>query len=167
MFSRLFHQYSWNSEVETTWKSWICWRHRTSNTFGLSSSQTFTLQESRQHVLSANILLFQYILCDCNVRHCPWPGYVCGQLHNENALFFLVSIVQFYLTFRANSRCIYWTLRCSTCPLVFGCWELSHIIFLMLRKKELLVDIGKFTKGCFIYIRDSSNSSLTTFWTTL
>ena len=31
MFSRLFHQYSWNSEVETAWKSWICWRHRTSN----------------------------------------------------------------------------------------------------------------------------------------
>ena len=29
-------------------------------------------------------------------------------------------------------------IRCSTCPLVFGCWELSHVIFLMLRKKELL-----------------------------
>ena len=31
--SRLFHQYSWNSEVETTWKSLICWRHRTSTTY--------------------------------------------------------------------------------------------------------------------------------------
>ena len=31
MFSRSFHQYSWNSEVETTWKSLICWQHRTSN----------------------------------------------------------------------------------------------------------------------------------------
>ena len=30
MFSRSFHQYSWNSEVETTWKRLICWRHRTS-----------------------------------------------------------------------------------------------------------------------------------------
>ena len=30
MFSRLFHQYSCNSEVETTWKSLICWWHRTS-----------------------------------------------------------------------------------------------------------------------------------------
>ena len=37
-------------------------------------------------------------------------------------------------------------LRCSTCPLVFGCWVLSHVIFLMLRKKELLVKLSKFTK---------------------
>ena len=29
----LFHWYSWNSKVETTWKSLICWRHRTSNTY--------------------------------------------------------------------------------------------------------------------------------------
>ena len=27
-------------------------------------------------------------------------------------------------------------IRCSTCPLVFGCWELSHVIFLMLRMKK-------------------------------
>ena len=29
----LFHWYSWNSELETTWNSWIGWRHRTSNTY--------------------------------------------------------------------------------------------------------------------------------------
>ena len=28
--------------------------------------------------------------------------------------------------------------RCSACPLVFGCWELSHMIFLNMTKKELL-----------------------------
>ena len=38
------------------------------------------------------------------------------------------------------------SLRCSTCPLVFDCWELSHVIFLMLRKKELLAKLSKFTK---------------------
>ena len=32
MFSRSFHQYSRNSEVETTWNGLICWRHRTSIT---------------------------------------------------------------------------------------------------------------------------------------
>ena len=26
--------------------------------------------------------------------------------------------------------------RCSTCLLVFGCWDLSHVIFLKLRKKK-------------------------------
>ena len=36
--------------------------------------------------------------------------------------------------------------RCSKCGLVFGCWELSHVIFLMLRKKELLAKLTKFTK---------------------
>ena len=28
-----FHQYSWNSEVETTWISLIGWHHKTSNTY--------------------------------------------------------------------------------------------------------------------------------------
>ena len=37
MFSRSFHQYSWNSEVETTWKSLICWRHRTSIVYGFAT----------------------------------------------------------------------------------------------------------------------------------
>ena len=36
--------------------------------------------------------------------------------------------------------------RCSTYPLVFGCWELSHVIFLKLRNKELLPKLSKFTK---------------------
>ena len=37
-------------------------------------------------------------------------------------------------------------LRCSTCGLVFGCWELNPMIFLKLRKKELLAKMYKFTK---------------------
>ena len=36
---------------------------------------------------------------------------------------------------------------CFTCPLAFGCCELSHVIFLKLRKKELLAKVSKFTKG--------------------
>ena len=38
------------------------------------------------------------------------------------------------------------SLGSSTCPLVFGCCELSHVIFLKLRKKELLAKLSKFTK---------------------
>ena len=37
-------------------------------------------------------------------------------------------------------------VRCSICPLVFGCWELSHVIFLMLREIELLAKLSKFMK---------------------
>ena len=33
--------------------------------------------------------------------------------------------------------------------LVFGCWELSQLIFLKLGKKELLAKMGKFTKWLF------------------
>ena len=36
--------------------------------------------------------------------------------------------------------------RYSTYPLVLGSWELSHVIFLMLRKKKLLAKLSKFTK---------------------
>ena len=45
-----------------------------------------------------------------------------------------------------TKRDLYDALRSPTCPLVFGCWELSHVIFLMLRKKQLLAKLGKFTK---------------------
>ena len=31
--STSFHQYSWNSEVETTWISLIGWHHKTSSTY--------------------------------------------------------------------------------------------------------------------------------------
>ena len=48
------------------------------------------------------------------------------------------------LAFACNMRS--YQLRCSTCPLVFGRWELSHVIFLKLRKKELLAKLSKFTK---------------------
>ena len=37
-------------------------------------------------------------------------------------------------------------VRCSTCPLVFECCKLSYVIFLKLRKKELLAKLSKFTK---------------------
>jgi hypothetical protein len=36
--------------------------------------------------------------------------------------------------------------RCSTCLLGFGCWELIHVIFLILRQIKLLVKLSKFTK---------------------
>ena len=32
--------------------------------------------------------------------------------------------------------------RGSTCPLVFGCWEMSHVIFLKL-KKEIKVALSQ------------------------
>ena len=37
-----------------------------------------------------------------------------------------------------------WSVKCSTYPLVSGCLELSHMIFLMLRKKELPLKLIKF-----------------------
>ena len=55
---------------------------------------------------------------------------------------------EFCLEFLKNSSvvCFSDTIRCSTCPLVLGCWDLSHVIFLKPRKKELLAKLRKFTK---------------------
>ena len=53
-------------------------------------------------------------------------------------------------------------LGCSTCPLVFGCWELSHVTFLMLRKKELLAKLSKFTKWQLFSLK--LNGNLGPFW---
>ena len=36
IISMSFHQYSWNSEVETTWISLIGWYHKTSNVYVVS-----------------------------------------------------------------------------------------------------------------------------------
>jgi hypothetical protein len=44
---------------------------------------------------------------------------------------------------RTKSYCLF---GCSTCPLVFGGCQLSHLIFLKLRMKELLAKLSKFTK---------------------
>ena len=38
-------------------------------------------------------------------------------------------------------------LLLSTCPIVFDFWELSHVIFLKLRKKQLLAKLSKFTQN--------------------
>ena len=40
----------------------------------------------------------------------------------------------------------FFSLWSSTSPLVFDCWELNHVIFLKLRKKELLAKMCKFSK---------------------
>ena len=55
---------------------------------------------------------------------------------------------EFCLEFLKNTSvvCFSDTIRCSTCPLVLGCWKLSHVNFLNLRKKELLPKLSKFTK---------------------
>ena len=65
MKSMSFHQYSWNSEVETTWISLIGWHHKTSTTelltgvvindvwikIELSSSWSYTIQN---HIATIN-----------------------------------------------------------------------------------------------------------------
>ena len=47
---------------------------------------------------------------------------------------------------RTETQCRGTGYRCSTCPLVFGYWLLSHVMYLKLGKKELLAKLIKFTK---------------------
>ena len=52
-------------------------------------------------------------------------------------------------------------LRCSTCFLVLGFWELNHVTFTKLRKKELLAKLCKFTKWQLFF---TQNENLGLFW---
>ena len=49
---------------------------------------------------------------------------------------------------------------CSTCPLVFGCCDLSHMIFFILRKKELLAKAEQIHKVTTIFTQNCSRLSL-------
>ena len=51
-------------------------------------------------------------------------------------------------SFSSRSDCLSFCLHIPILRKVlgFGCWELSHVIFLMLRKKEPLAKLSKFTK---------------------
>ena len=51
-----------------------------------------------------------------------------------------------------------------TCPLLFGCWVMRHVIFLMLRRKELLAKLSKFTKWQPFLFCDSFNNIYTFSW---
>ena len=47
-----------------------------------------------------------------------------------------------------------WYLRCPICALVLGYWELSHMIFLLLRKKELLAKALQFHKLTIVFTQN-------------
>ena len=51
--------------------------------------------------------------------------------------------------------------RWSTCPLVFSSWLLNHVIYLKLRKKELLAKLSKLTKWQNIFTQNGHRLS---FW---
>ena len=56
--STLFHQYSWNSEVETMWISLIGWHHKTFNTYLLERIKLiWTYHQTRKFWISPQKLL--------------------------------------------------------------------------------------------------------------
>ena len=52
------------------------------------------------------------------------------------------------------------TFRSPTCPLVLGCWELSHVIYLKLTKKQLLVKLEKFQNDSYFYSKQHTRTIL-------
>ena len=80
-------------------------------------------------VLSTSLILCQGLFMDLINSFVLCPGF-----SNNFSLFQLETKTTF------SKQC--WP-SCSTCPLDFGCWDLSHVIFLMLRKKELLAKMSK------------------------
>ena len=52
-----------------------------------------------------------------------------------------------------------WYLRCPICALVLGYWELSHVIFPMLKKKELLAKALQFHKLTIVFTQNGPRLS--------
>ena len=82
--SMSFHQYSWNSEVETTWISLIGWHHKTSskhlslvNKIGdktvhciskVLSDETVFVDDNLWFVIISNDILFEKLLIESHAR---------------------------------------------------------------------------------------------------
>ena len=100
------------------------------STFHLLLSQSADCQNPWENCeilsLFSKIWLFHSTMC--------WIHFWSSILFSN--LLFLIFIV------------LLWVLRhrCSTSPLVLDCCELSHVIFLKQKKKELLARLSKFTK---------------------
>ena len=68
------HQYSWNSEVETTWISLLFWPHRTSNTYAVSNFHKFKPPITFESLHTGNLIaiashrmlkkVLSYLHCD-------------------------------------------------------------------------------------------------------
>ena len=80
-----FHPYSWNSEVETTWKSLIDWRHRTFNIYLLQLSKNVAKTVASENNLalthSSLISAFFYFYPSANFKDFrSFPPYKLSKL---------------------------------------------------------------------------------------
>ena len=111
---------NWNDtfSVNCEWSNWRSYSSCSKSCGGgiQSRSRSKTIKEAYGGSCSGSGTMTK----DCNTQKCP------------------SKYIFMFLIFWVN------TLRFSKCPLGFGCWELSHVIFLMLRKKELLAKLSKF-----------------------
>ena len=53
--------------------------------------------------------------------------------------------------------------RCSTCPLLFGCCELSQVIILKLRREELFAKLSKLKRMTTIYTKKDNSGPFCEF----
>ena len=80
-----------------------------------------------------------------NSFNCKAPLLNSGNINNETDK--TLNICSNDVIIKVSNKSRQWIyFRCSTFPLVFGSCEMSHLIFLKLRKKEPLAKWSKFTK---------------------
>ena len=89
---------------------------------------------------------FDYLFCCAIAITCSLDHHWCHRASSQKATHRNSWVWSHFLNLQwIHVAAIYIIMvnhRCSTCPLVFGCWELGHVIFLMLRKKELLAKLS-------------------------
>ena len=77
MKSTWFHQYSWNSEVETSWISLIGWHHKTSTIYGpdaviLYLQETFSIAMIKNKAMHNLIDAKSISECHIYIWHSDW-----------------------------------------------------------------------------------------------
>ena len=117
----LFHQYSWNSEVETTWISLIGWPYKTSNLYPNWYSTT--------EVMLVNTPVSKKTNLSCTISEF-WRFFFL--LHFSLSSFMHLSFCKnVFIPLRTDIL----VLMHFTSMLVFGCWRMNHVIYLRLRQK--------------------------------
>jgi hypothetical protein len=104
------------------------------------------LQNDRQHltfVKDIYVVGEKMARNDCKIAKCKSCAF---HFESESISPMLDKITQPFHFSNASKINLKKIISTEVCPLVFGCCELSHVIFLNLRKKELLGKLSKFTK---------------------
>ena len=98
-----------------------------------------------------------------NFNQLKWLLLCKSVLQNKETKFPHGSKYTLKLTYISHVWALRYCIRCSSCHLVFACWELSHVIFLTLRKKKTVCKAEQIHKMKIIFTQNGPRLSICEF----